>query len=306
MASKVWSFLLPESGAHHLRVDCIGLPGQQVFVDGVLQNLGQANVFTGPENSLIELRGTGSKLQLYVNSHCVEEYVAGRRSTGDDTLRGLREKPSGSYLISPEIDASCLDLNIIRKWRFLACGKTHEVAAAHRNCVWEIILDGNIIDRQTHTLRENVGEVGFDIKVGDGVMVKASLHMKWNSRQMIWQYELTANSTAIPLCWTKLGGEIPVTVPVIIPGEAPIPAELQSSEVEEEAEPARQQSPPRDLPQGVSFDRASGAYQASIRAKSGRFVFLGEFRTPEEAHSKYLEAVPIHCPGKTLAPEVPT
>merc|ERR1719261_1233244 len=47
------------------------------------------------------------------------------------------------------------------------------------------------------------------------------------------------------------------------------------------------------LPQGVSFDRESGAFQANIReCKTGRFVFLGEFATPERAYQKYLEALP--------------
>lgn len=43
------------------------------------------------------------------------------------------------------------------------------------------------------------------------------------------------------------------------------------------------------LPQGVSFDSESRAYQANLRVR-GKFMFLGEFATVEEAHAKYLEA----------------
>merc|ERR1712150_179027 len=43
------------------------------------------------------------------------------------------------------------------------------------------------------------------------------------------------------------------------------------------------------LPQGVSYDAASGAYTANICVK-GKFKFLGEFKTPDEAHLRYLAA----------------
>jgi len=44
-----------------------------------------------------------------------------------------------------------------------------------------------------------------------------------------------------------------------------------------------------ELPQGVSFDSSSGKYTSNIRVK-GKFKCLGEFSTPEEAHTRYLEA----------------
>jgi len=52
------------------------------------------------------------------------------------------------------------------------------------------------------------------------------------------------------------------------------------------------------LPQGVSFDPETGVYQANIKNRAGKFVFLGEFMSVEEAHQKYLEALPIHSPEK--------
>jgi hypothetical protein len=58
------------------------------------------------------------------------------------------------------------------------------------------------------------------------------------------------------------------------------------------------------LPQGVSFNRDTGRYQATIKSKTGRWVDLGEHSTPEEAYQKYLEAMPIHNPNKVLAPSV--
>merc|ERR1712070_955217 len=105
----------------------------------------------------------------------------------------------------------------------------------------------------------------------------------------------------VPFSWSHIGGGVPGHVPPVI---------MQAEDVGNPSaisEPLRRVEPPEDalpqnLPQGVTFDSATGAYQANIRAATGRFVFLGEFRTPEEAHQKYVEAMPIHCPGKQLAP----
>jgi len=43
------------------------------------------------------------------------------------------------------------------------------------------------------------------------------------------------------------------------------------------------------LPQGVSYDDASGLYKANIRI-AGKFKCLGDFATPQDAHIRYLEA----------------
>jgi len=53
-----------------------------------------------------------------------------------------------------------------------------------------------------------------------------------------------------------------------------------------------------DLPQGVNYNSSTGLYEAHIRATSGRFIDLGQYKTAGEAHQKYLEAIPIHHPGK--------
>merc|ERR1711924_119002 len=59
------------------------------------------------------------------------------------------------------------------------------------------------------------------------------------------------------------------------------------------------------LPQGVSYDHESHFFQANIRdSKSGRFIFLGEFATPERAHESYLEALPKYDPEKAIAPKI--
>jgi len=43
------------------------------------------------------------------------------------------------------------------------------------------------------------------------------------------------------------------------------------------------------MPQGVSLDTSTGMYTANIRVR-GKFRFLGEFRTPEEASQRYQQA----------------
>jgi len=44
---------------------------------------------------------------------------------------------------------------------------------------------------------------------------------------------------------------------------------------------------------GVNFHKSSNKWQASIRV-NGQRIHLGSFKTPVEAHEKYIEAVKIH------------
>eukprot|EP00929_Paragymnodinium_shiwhaense_P091509 TRINITY_DN51428_c0_g2_i1.p1 TRINITY_DN51428_c0_g2~~TRINITY_DN51428_c0_g2_i1.p1 ORF type:complete len:323 (-),score=57.84 TRINITY_DN51428_c0_g2_i1:149-1117(-) len=312
---KVWNFFLPDSGKHTLMVEKIGTTGQRVYVDGSGQTNTQGTlIFTGPENSLLELKkAPANQWQLLVNGMCVEDYTMDRHGDTDQTLRELRHRPDGSYLICPDFVADGMDLQIIRKFRFLACGYIHEVAIAHHDCLWHVVVDGNVVERQPHRLRDCHGEITFDIQAFDGQVLRAGMHMNWSARTMTWVYQLTVNCKDIPVCWTKCGGETcaPAELPVlIVVADASSPASYLSdplpdtpSATEEEEFPLAHV--PDVLPQGVSYDAASNSFQANIRVSSGKFICLGEFRTCEEAHQKYIESVPIYCPGKILEAEAP-
>jgi len=308
--SKVWNFLLPESGVHQL-----GLPGQQVFIDGVLQTAREGHlIYAGPGSSLLELRYQDRMRQwtLLVNGLAVEEYNSGRRQCGDESLRELRSRPDGSYLIQPVFDAP-LDLNAIRKFRFKACGRLHEVELTHEHGVWEVIADKKVIDRKAHGMTDMSSEVRFDIQAADGQLLDTCVRMRFSLKEVLWKYFMSVNGVDIPACWTKTKGDIPDCGTPIIVSEAEtaldgtslphrfVPECVKLERIEVPSEDAKEE----ELPQGVSFDAALGSYQANVKGKSGKFIFLGEFGTAAEAHAKYLEALPIHCPDKRVVPDIP-
>mmetsp|Transcript_33034 Transcript_33034/g.92770 ORF Transcript_33034/g.92770 Transcript_33034/m.92770 type:complete len:303 (+) Transcript_33034:74-982(+) len=302
MVVKVWNFLLPASGTHQLRVEEVGTPGQRVFLDGHVLAAGGGSHFPGPENSSLEVRSEGRHWLLLVNGLAVEDYDAAKRSTGDESLRGLKSKPDGSYLISPHFEATEVMLNIVRKFRFQASGDVHEVQLAHKDCIWQVIVDGVFVDRVAHTIQDNSGEARFEIPTAGGQRVGGAVHAEWASdgaaRKHKWQYALVVNDVEVPASWTKQEGA----------AQAPAAAtEVMRPGGGGDDAPAGCAAPPEaPLPQGVSFDRASGAYHANVRGRSGKFVFLGEFGTPGAAHQRYLEALPVHCPERHITPDLLT
>jgi len=314
MTTRVWNFLLPSTGQHQLRVEQLGSLGQLVFIDGDQQPMREALLFTGPENSLLELRkGSRGQWSLLVNGLTVEDYHEGHRPSGDESLRELRGKPDGSYLISTEFAAANLSsLHVIRIFRFMARGAVHEVQVSHKECIWQVIFDGRVVERAVHKLKDNNSEVSFRLEVDSGQRLDAVLKMTWNSLAMVWRYTLTVQGVEIPLYWSKGKGDIvpaPELCEVLAAEGLPTPSAPPEAELSQVAEdqPVPESVAPTEqlLPQGVSFDALGGSYQATIRSKTGKFVFLGEFTTPEEAHRCYLEALPAHCPDKILAPQVP-
>lgn len=315
---KIWNFLLPATGKHQLRVEDIGTAGQRIFIDGVPAPQSESCLFSGPEDSLLELRNKGrNEWVLLVNGLIVEDYHANRRAHGDESLRETRSKPDGSYLISTEFVTDGLDLNVVRKFRFIAVGHEHEVQIAHSDCVWQVVVDREFVERVAHSMRESSGEARFTIKAADGRAMPTIVRMLWHSRSMVWRYSLSVNGMDIEACWTKAHGPVkpPVASPVVFDGEelsssVPESAEADPLDHEQRAQDEQDASadstPLTSLPQGVSYDSSACCYQANVRLPNGRFAFLGEFLTAEEAHQSYLEALPKLCPEKKMAPEIPT
>jgi len=299
--TKIWNFLLPETGSHEFRVDHLESSAQMtVYVDGMpLEAPPGTTMFTGPCGSLLELRfikrpndsiadgwfqdpKMNGNWELLVNGFIVEQYTAGKRGTQDDSLRDLRSRPDGSYTIATSFSADGMPLNIVRKFRFTARGELHEVEVAHADWVWQIIQNGRLLDRRQHSVWENTGSCHFQIDVTGGEQLEAEVLMSWDMTKMIWFYSLLVNRLSITPYWTKFRGEMPeVSIPEV--------AGACSEPVIEHVEPAPVVPEiPAVLPQGVSYDSASCSYQANIR-QNNKFLFLGEFRTVEEAHARYLE-----------------
>merc|ERR1719359_2738700 len=128
-----------------------------------------------------------------------------------------------------------------------------------------------------------------------------------------WTHSLHIGDVKVPLCWTKMRGPIrkvkqPEVFPVwlTVSSGAQMDVATEEDEAEEDDEtsselknPGKENVDLDSLPQGVSYDRESNAFQANIRdSKTRRFLFLGEFTTPERAHQAYLEALPRCNPDK--------
>lgn len=356
MASRIWHFLLPESGSHVLQVDGIGTLSQQVRFDGVLlPQRGPCLTFTGSSDSSescdFELRLLDKKTErwaLFVNDLMVEEYLEGKRTSMvgreecQDALRDLRNMPDGSYTIAVQFDSQNFSsVNVIRKFRFLTHDILHEVGVAHSEAIWQVVLDGHLAERRSHHWTDNNGMLDFDVPISSTSspsptfrddMVRGRMEMEWSSREMKWVYFLRVNGVPIPCAWMKAKGDLPGVVPpqvcsgmasvegrhtaprVVVHPQSPPSRSTSSNPYEGRegpganllhdcAEPRADPHPEMQiLPQGVSYDSETGTYQANIRNRAGKFVFLGEFETVEEAHQKYLEAVPIHSPEKKVAP----
>jgi len=281
-------------------------------------------IFTGPENTIIELRSQNKGWTLHVNGYVVEDYNPNRRAHGDDTLHCLRSKPDGSYLITPSFDISEVEMNIVRKFQFMlgdaGSQRLHEVRVAHSDCIWQVSVDGHLVARESHRITDCSGEADFIMTGPSGEHVPSIVTMEWPASIdaatcRAWIYRLVVNGMEIPACWTKVGGPVQLAatpsvflhvasyaqVPeqhALVSAPAPFPEALSTWETV--APP-----PPAVMPQGVSFDSIGGHYQANIRNRAGKFVFLGEFLSAEEAHQAYINAVPVHCPDKQLVPGFP-
>jgi len=278
----------------------VGLPSQRAFLDEAPCPLiaGSPHLFLGPSGATLELRCKNKQWSLLVDDVMVEEYTSAKRSSGDETLRELRSKPEGSYMIQTDIDATQFDLNIVRKFRFNANSVPHEVMIAHREFIWQVIVDNRVVDRVSHKQADDDGEACFTIKIDDTLSLPANVNMTWDNNRCLWIYVLSVNGIEVPTCWSKARGilALPSRPPEVCTTYAEV--EALADVPAPQGTQAAYYEMPEHLPQGVSFDTSTGSYQANIKSKVGRFVFLGEFATAEEAHQRYLEAVPKYYPER--------
>jgi len=353
MCTKIWNFLLPATGSHQLRVENLGTPAQKVFIDGEQQPSTYALVFTGPGDSLIEIRNTepwkhsDEGWTLLVNGFYVEDYNANRRKSGDESLRELRSRPDGAYIISPTFELTANDVQVASQFQFRVGGQLMQVNIAHSESIWQVLLDGVVQSRGSLFVSDGGFESHFAVPVAPGKQLPASMTMSlayherestlaslsfgsrvpsaamtWHSKDLIWNYALVVNGLQIPTCWTKhLGAVEPQVMPLVVITDEQIDAAapnapngplsspegdiqdvVQGVPISQPLSPVAQGS----LPQGVSYDEVSGRYQANIRNRTGKFVFLGEFLSAEEAYQSYLQAMPIHSPDKKIVASLPS
>lgn len=321
---RVWKFLMPETGEHTLKVRDIGSSKQSLTLDGEkIESREGQTVFAGPGGCILRLKKESNKWSLLVDERQVEEV-----GTSADGLRDLRSLPEGSYTIATGFRAGIgVKKHAQRRFNFFVDSKPHEVIVSHKNRVWNVSLDGFLVDKEKHSLLESTGKAEFDVPAADGVRIRAQLEMSWSLVLCRWNYSLHVGDVPVPVSWTNFRGRINgLTPPVVSTGAAPpetppfaslhesAKASPEAKTMEaagdtcpaEDAEiPEIEISCPDSLPQGVSYDREAGAFQAIIKdPKMNRFVLLGEFATADEAHEKYLEELPRYAPERKLVPVV--
>lgn len=322
---RVWKFLMPETGEHTLKVKSIGTSKQSLTLDGaVIESREGQTVFSGPGGCILRLKKGSNQWTLLVDERQVEEV-----GTSADGIRDLRSMTEGSYTIATGFSSAGIGIkkHTCRKFNFFVDSTPHEVVVAHKDRVWHVSLDGLLVDREKHSLLESTGKVEFDVPAADGLRIPAMLEMAWSLVLYRWNYSLHVGDVLVPVSWTNFRGKTRgLTPPVVHTGAAPpetaaFPSLHESAKASPEGKPAEaagdtcpaedteipdtEISCPDSLPQGVSYDREAGAFQAIIKdTKMNRFVLLGEFATVDEAHQKYLEELPRYAPERKLAPAV--
>jgi len=80
-SAKTWEFVLPSTGAHTVSAVNLGLPGHQVFIDGVSTAAPEGTTtFTGPEGVLLQFQNNGDSWILYVDGNQAQETEGGGSS----------------------------------------------------------------------------------------------------------------------------------------------------------------------------------------------------------------------------------
>lgn len=310
---RVWNFVLPESGNHSFRVEGLNDGLRRAFLDNQeLEVRPGQETFAGPGGALLRIKECGMPTQtprlldkeakwvLLVNERQVEE-----ADPSGNSLRDLRSMAEGSYTIATGFDAGGVSQNACRKYQFLVDNATHEVAVAHRECVWQVSLDGKLVDQQSHSLGDNSGTVDLKVPAANGTHIPGKLTVTWILMELKWSYCLSVAGVLVPASWTKAKGNTVGVVPPQICSGAPVSNALETAAPVTHSADA--DVAPDSLPQGVSYDKETKTFQANIRDdKSKRYICLGEFASADAAHQKYLEARSRYAPDKNLAPEVPT
>eukprot|EP00928_Gymnodinium_smaydae_P096669 TRINITY_DN8589_c1_g10_i1.p1 TRINITY_DN8589_c1_g10~~TRINITY_DN8589_c1_g10_i1.p1 ORF type:complete len:322 (+),score=32.63 TRINITY_DN8589_c1_g10_i1:68-1033(+) len=316
---RVWKFLDPSSGEHTVRVKGIGTSRQEVSLDGTkLPACAGQTTFAGPDAMLLQLKRVAdpkpffslrarSHWALYVNERLVEEAGSSR-----DSLRDFRNMPDGSYTIATGFFTTGVKRHACRKFKFFLDDKPRSILVAYKDRCWQVLVDGELIDRESRGLLDISGTIEFEVPVGaSDVRVPARLEISWSIKELTWKYHLVVASEVVPATWTSYSGRLRTVTPAKIysgqplePGDHTCSEDDDEEDAEEaEVEDQKENQSPSALPQGVSYDAEARAYQATIMDPSTkRFVFLGEFGSPEAAHERYLEALARYSPEKKLAP----
>lgn len=307
-----WKFNLPGLGTHQVRAKNMGLRGQQVFIDGSLLDAPDGTTtFTGPGASLLDFHSRGESWVLHVDGMFIPQFnpnpgLAGARrwdfslpATGMHSLTAidvgmpsqqvaldgvpLDAPPGTSTFTGPEGCHLHLERSGDAYVLFVDGQPVREVLASGSSEVpsemaWTIFFPG-AGEVVTHQVRvSNMGGQGQQLFI-DGVDVPAPPGTTTFTGPAGSLLEVSAATGGLSL---------------MVDG-VPVDEFNARTKRAVEAMPGARAAvaPDFGLPQGVSLDSDTGKYKANIRI-GGRFVSLGEFSSPEEAHQRYLEEKKKH------------
>jgi len=297
-----WKFPVQGMGTHHVRVTDIGTAEQTVFLDGTPLDAPPGTMtFTGPAASLLELQQRDNRWVLVVDGGSVFHqhnpnadpsspllvWNFSLPSTGSHQLRVANMGASGQeiYLDNTLIPApegtttftgpagALLELRRQgSEWILLVDGVLVEAGGSGQTggffeAGWTFFSP---ITGQAHQVRvANIGRTGQEFSI-DGVVLPAP------------------DGTTT---FTGPGGALLEIRPaghawsLFVDGIA-----VEDFNARASTQPGQRVAVDTSiLPQGVSYDAESKVYKANIKV-GGKFRFLGDFPTAQEAHERYLKA----------------
>lgn len=350
MAQLVWNFLLPEQEQYPQVVKARLNPSGKIVAIFVNNIAHQGNYAALDEHAPIRFMHHSARIelrpvkkssgfagffkksdvswQMFVNGHMVEPYEADawstKRSSGNIAShgQGLRNKslPDGSYIIQTSYSSDLIaDAHWVRKWRFDGYnGATHEVWLHHRDFVWCVCVDGQIVVRETHEMADNECAVSFDVACGQ--TIPCHLSMAWHTGQGCWRYALVCNGSVVVDPFESIAGHVSTSRASVVDPNVNTPGIYNEygkfiPAVDQNASPSSQKpiigSPDpysslsplatpyhntnmnsSELPPGVTHDEAMSSirgnpmYKAVLR-QNGKFIQKSGFESVEEAAIAY-------------------
>jgi len=112
-----------------------------------------------------------------------------------------------------------LDAKTVHKYEFSCGGREVEVALAHADSVWYIILDSEVVATMDHKDTHNTPmkaaksfSTSLDFSIPQSTHercyppLEAKMKMEWVPRSMRWRYELMVHNSVVPPYWSKGAG----------------------------------------------------------------------------------------------------
>mmetsp|Transcript_73061 Transcript_73061/g.225922 ORF Transcript_73061/g.225922 Transcript_73061/m.225922 type:complete len:405 (+) Transcript_73061:59-1273(+) len=304
-----WKFSMTGLGTHHVRVRNIGVPGQEILLDGTPLDAPEGTMaFTGPGGSLLQLQKYEGVWVLTVDGAVIHQCAQQTEDGGASFVWNFTLPSTGRHhqvyamnVGTPAQEVAIDGMKVAAppgQASFTGPGGSL-LEMQKSGDSWVLLVDGQLCQASTveaenagpaleaswtffgpttglaHQLKAvNIGRKGQQVYI-DGTLLSGPdgqtaftgpggvlLELKKASAE----WELMVDGLRLEDHNNKvtMSGAVAATG-----ARAPVSSGVA-------------------LPQGVSYDAATGKYMANLRVK-GKFKFLGEFDTPDQAHARYLE-----------------